>query len=189
MSFYGVLDLPLWQVVLVTLALTHVTIVSVTVFLHRSQAHRALDLHPAVMHFFRFWLWLTTGMVTREWVAVHRKHHAHCETPRDPHSPQVLGLRRVFWQGSELYRAGASNLDDVERYGQGSPDDWLERNHYSRFSVAGLGLMLAIDVLLFGVYGISRWAVQMLWIPIFAAGVINGVGHFWGYRTFETPDA
>jgi stearoyl-CoA desaturase (delta-9 desaturase) len=189
MSFYGVLDLPLWQVVLVTLALTHVTIVSVTVFLHRSQAHRALDLHPAVMHFFRFWLWLTTGMVTREWVAVHRKHHAHCETPRDPHSPQVLGLRRVFWQGSELYRAGASNLDDVERYGQGTPDDWLERNLYSRFSVAGLGLMLAIDVLLFGVYGITLWAVQMLWIPIFAAGVINGVGHFWGYRNFETPDA
>jgi stearoyl-CoA desaturase (delta-9 desaturase) len=189
MSFYGVLDLPLWQVVLIALALTHITIVSVTVFLHRSQAHRALDLHPAVMHFFRFWLWLTTGMVTREWVAVHRKHHAHCETPRDPHSPQVLGIRRVFWQGSELYRSSAGNRADVERYGQGTPDDWLERNLYSRFSVGGLGLMLVIDVLLFGVYGITVWAVQMLWIPVLAAGVINGIGHYWGYRNFETPDA
>jgi len=189
MSPFGILDLPLWQVVIVALVMTHVTIVSVTVFLHRSQAHRALDLHPAVMHFFRFWLWLTTGMVTREWVAVHRKHHAHCETQRDPHSPQVLGIRRVFWQGVELYRASIRDRAVVERYGLGTPDDWLERNLYNRHSLHGIGLMLTIDVLLFGVYGLTLWAVQMLWIPVLAAGVINGIGHYWGYRNFESPDA
>jgi len=189
MSFYGLLDLPLWQVVLITLVLTHLTIVSVTVFLHRSQAHRALDLHPAVMHVFRFWLWLTTGMITREWVAVHRKHHAHCESELDPHSPQVFGIKRVFWQGTELYREGARNRADVERYGQGTPDDWLERAIYSRYSWQGVGLMLILDVLLFGVYGITVWALQMLWIPVLAAGVINGIGHYWGYRNFETRDA
>jgi stearoyl-CoA desaturase (delta-9 desaturase) len=189
MSPFGVLDLPLWQVVIIALVMTHVTIVSVTVFLHRSQAHRALELHPAVMHFFRFWLWLTTGMVTREWVAVHRKHHAHCETPSDPHSPRVLGIRRVFWQGAELYRAGIRDRAAVERYGLGTPDDWLERNLYSRYSWQGLGLMLILDLLLFGVYGVTVWAVQMLWIPVLAAGVINGIGHYWGYRNFESPDA
>ena len=186
MSLYGVLDLPLWQVVLVTLVMTHITIAAVTIFLHRSQAHRALDLHPAVMHFFRFWLWLTTGMVTKEWVAVHRKHHGHCETPLDPHSPQVFGLRRVFWQGVELYQAAASNRADMDRYGLGTPDDWLERNVYSRYSWQGCGLLLVLDVALFGVYGLTVWAVQMLWIPVLAAGVINGVGHFWGYRNYET---
>ena len=189
MSLYGVLDLPLWQVVLVTLVMTHITIAAVTIFLHRSQAHRALDLHPAVMHFFRFWLWLTTGMVTKEWVAVHRKHHGHCETPLDPHSPQVFGLRRVFWQGVELYQAAASNRADMDRYGLGTPDDWLERNVYSRYSWQGCGLLLVLDVALFGVYGLTVWAVQMLWIPVLAAGVINGVGHFWGYRNYESPDA
>jgi len=189
MSLYGVLDLSLWQVVLVTLVMTHITIAAVTIFLHRSQAHRALDLHPAVMHFFRFWLWLTTGMVTKEWVAVHRKHHGHCETPADPHSPQVFGLRRVFWQGVELYQAAASNRADIDRYGLGTPDDWLERNVYSRYSWQGCGLMLVLDVALFGVYGLTVWAVQMLWIPVLAAGVINGVGHFWGYRNFESADA
>lgn len=189
MSPYGVLDLPLGAVVIVALAMTHVTIISVTVFLHRSQAHRALDLHPAVMHFFRFWLWLTTGMVTREWVAVHRKHHAHCETPIDPHSPQVLGIRRVFWQGAELYRAAILDRAAVERYGLGTPDDWIERNLYSRYSWHGCGLLLILDLLLFGVYGLTLWAVQMLWIPVLAAGVINGIGHFWGYRNFEAPDA
>jgi stearoyl-CoA desaturase (delta-9 desaturase) len=189
MTLYGLLDLPAWQVALITLGLTHVTIVAVTVFLHRAQAHRALDLHPIAEHFFRFWLWLTTGMVTREWVAVHRKHHARCESDDDPHSPQVLGLRKVFWQGSELYSASAKNPELVARFGQGTPDDWLERRVYSRLTWQGCGLMLLIDVALFGVYGITAWAVQMLWIPVMAAGVINGVGHFWGYRNFDTPDA
>jgi stearoyl-CoA desaturase (delta-9 desaturase) len=189
MTFYGLLDLSAWQVALVTLALTHITIVAVTLFLHRAQAHRALELHPIPEHFFRFWLWLTTGMVTRAWVAVHRKHHARCETDGDPHSPQVLGLRKVFWQGAELYRASAQDQQIIERFGHGTPDDWLERNVYSRFVWQGCALMLIIDLALFGVYGITVWAVQMLWIPITAAGVINGVGHYWGYRNFDTPDA
>jgi len=189
MSFYGVLEPSLWQVTAATVLLTHITIVSVTVFLHRSQAHRALDLHPAVSHFFRFWLWLTTGMVTREWVAVHRRHHARCETPEDPHSPQILGLRKVLTEGSELYGQAAGDWETLERYGHGTPDDWVERRIYSRLRWQGVGLMLVLDVLLFGVYGITVWAVQMLWIPFFAAGVINGVGHYWGYRSFETPDA
>jgi stearoyl-CoA desaturase (delta-9 desaturase) len=186
---YGILDLSPWQVVIATLVLTHITIVSVTVFLHRAQAHRALDLHPAVSHFFRFWLWLTTGMVTREWVAVHRRHHAKCETPDDPHSPKVLGLRKVLAEGAELYKAAAADPETVARYSHGTPDDWIERNLYSRYTWHGLGLMLIVDLLLFGVYGITVWAVQMLWIPVFAAGVINGVGHYFGYRNFESPDA
>ena len=189
MSLYGVLDLSLWQAAIIALVMTHITIVTVTVFLHRSQAHRALDLHPALMHFFRFWLWLTTGMVTKEWVALHRKHHAHCEMAQDPHSPQVFGIRRVFWQGAELYRAGIRDRATIERYGLGTPADWLERNLYSPYSWHGCGLLLILDVLLFGVYGLTIWAVQMLWIPVLAAGVINGIGHFWGYRNFETPDA
>ncbi|GAB6044333.1 acyl-CoA desaturase [Endothiovibrio diazotrophicus] len=171
------------------LLLTHVTIVGVTVFLHRHQAHRALDLHPVVGHFFRFWLWLTTGMVTREWVAIHRKHHAKCETPADPHSPQVLGLRKVLWQGAELYRGAAGEPEILERYGQGAPDDWLERHLYSRYSLAGIGLMAALDLVLFGPVGLTIWAVQMVWIPFWAAGVINGVGHYGGYRNFDSPDA
>ena len=189
MTLYGLLALPAWQVALVTLAMTHLTIVSVTVFLHRAQAHRALALHPALAHLFRFWLWLTTGMDTRRWVAVHRKHHARCETAEDPHSPQVLGLRQVFWRGAELYGESARDPALVARYGQGTPDDWLERAVYSRLTWQGCGLMLIVDVALFGVYGITAWAVQMLWIPVLAAGVINGVGHAWGYRNFDTPDA
>ncbi|WP_295540908.1 fatty acid desaturase [uncultured Thiohalocapsa sp.] len=189
MTYQGLLDLPPWQTVLATLAMTHLTIIAVTIYLHRAQAHRALHLHPAVAHVFRFWLWLTTGMVTRQWVAVHRKHHAHCETAQDPHSPQVLGLKTVFWRGAELYMAAGRNADDMVRYGHGTPDDWLERNVYSRFSWHGVGLMLVLDLLLFGVYGLTVWAVQMLWIPILAAGVVNGVGHYWGYRNFETTDA
>lgn len=187
--FNGLLDLPIWGVALATLALTHVTIVSVTVFLHRAQAHRALDLHPAVSHFFRFWLWLTTGMVTREWVAIHRKHHARCETHEDPHSPQQMGIRKVLLEGTELYRREAHNPETLERFGHGTPDDWLERHLYSGHSVLGLSLMLLIDVLLFGAMGLTVWAVQLLWIPFWAAGVINGVGHFWGYRNYETRDA
>jgi len=189
MTYQGLLDLPPWQVVLATLAMTHLTIIAVTLYLHRAQAHRALQLHPAVAHVLRFWLWLTTGMVTRQWVAVHRKHHAHCETEQDPHSPQVLGLRTVFWRGSELYMDAGKNADDMARYGHGTPDDWVERNVYSRFSWHGVALMLLVDLLLFGVYGLAVWAVQMLWIPVLAAGVINGVGHYWGYRNFETSDA
>jgi stearoyl-CoA desaturase (delta-9 desaturase) len=184
----GLLDLSWWQVLLTTLALTHVTIVSVTVFLHRAQAHRALTLNPLVSHFFRFWLWLTTGMVTREWVAVHRYHHARCETEEDPHSPQILGINKVLWEGRELYRDASRNTELVERYSHGTPDDWVERNLYAR-RAWGITLMLLIDVLLFGVLGVAVWAVQMMWIPFWAAGVINGLGHYWGYRNFASPDA
>lgn len=186
---YGLLDLPWWGVVLATLALTHITIVAVTVYLHRHQAHRALALHPAVAHFFRFWLWLTTGMVTREWVAVHRKHHARVETPDDPHSPQQEGLGRVLWRGAGLYRRAAQDQDTLERFGFLTPDDWLERHLYSRHTAAGILLMLVLDLLGFGVAGLLVWGVQMAWIPFWAAGVINGVGHYWGYRNFAVPDA
>lgn len=184
----GLLDLSFVGYVLYTLAVTHVTIAAVTIFLHRAQAHRAVQLHPAISHFFRFWLWLTTGMVTREWVAVHRKHHARCEGVQDPHSPQVLGLSRVLWQGAELYRAEARNEETLARFGKGTPDDWLERHVYTRNSV-GITLMLFIDLALLGVGGLSVWGVQMLWIPFWAAGVINGVGHYFGYRNFQSPDA
>ncbi len=186
---YGLLDLPWWGVVIATLALTHVTIVAVTVYLHRAQAHRALDLHPILSHFFRFWLWLTTGMVTKEWVAIHRKHHAKCETPDDPHSPKILGIRKVLLEGSELYQTESRNRHTLDRYGHGTPDDWIERHLYSRFANFGIVLMLGLDLLLFGVHGLTVWAVQMLWIPVMAAGVINGIGHYWGYRNYETPDA
>ncbi len=185
----GLLALSWWQLILVTLALTHVTIVAVTVYLHRCQAHRALELHPVVAHFFRFWLWLTTGMITREWVGIHRRHHARCETPEDPHSPQVLGLSKVLWEGAELYREAATRKDLVQRYAHGTPDDWIERRLYRRYNVLGVSLLLIIEALLFGVAGIAVWAVQMIWIPFFAAGVINGVGHYWGYRNYDSPDA
>jgi stearoyl-CoA desaturase (delta-9 desaturase) len=185
----GVLDLSWWQLVLATLMLTHVTIAAVTIFLHRSQAHRALDLHPAVAHFFRAWLWLTTGMQTKEWVAIHRKHHAKCETPDDPHSPQTRGLRKVLWQGAELYMDEANNKETLARYGHGTPNDWLERNVYSRFTWHGCGVMLGADLVLFGAAGLAVWAVQMIWIPFFAAGVINGIAHYWGYRNYDSPDA
>jgi stearoyl-CoA desaturase (delta-9 desaturase) len=186
---HGLLPLPWWGYVVVALALTHVTIAAVTIYLHRHSAHRALDLHPAVAHFFRFWLWLTTGMGTKEWTAIHRKHHAKCETDEDPHSPQTRGLSTVFWQGAELYRAEAKNAETLDKYGRGTPDDWMERNVYTRFSWHGLGLMLIVDLMLFGAAGLTIWAVQMVWIPINAAGVINGIGHYWGYRNFECADA
>jgi stearoyl-CoA desaturase (Delta-9 desaturase) len=185
----GLVELPWWGYVAVTLALTHITIASVTIFLHRAQAHRALDLHPIASHFFRFWLWLTTGIVTKEWASIHRKHHAKCETAEDPHSPQVLGIGKVLLEGAELYRAEARNRETLERYGRGTPDDWLERNLYTPHSALGITLMLAIDVLLFGPIGITVWAVQMLWIPVTAAGIINGIGHYWGYRNFTCEDA
>ena len=185
----GLLQLAWWQVLLIGLVLTHITIVSVTVYLHRHSAHRALDLHPAVQHFFRFWLWMTTGMTTKAWTAIHRKHHAKCEQAEDPHSPQVYGLRKVLWQGAELYRAEAANEETLRRYGHGTPDDWIERKLYSRWSMLGISLMLVIDLLLFGALGAALWALQMAWIPFWAAGVVNGVGHFWGYRNFEAHDA
>jgi stearoyl-CoA desaturase (Delta-9 desaturase) len=178
-----------WQILAYTLVATHITIAGVTIFLHRCQAHRALDLHPVASHFFRFWLWLTTGMVTREWAAIHRKHHARCEQEGDPHSPQVFGLRKVFFEGAELYRAEAKNRDTIEKYGRGTPDDWIERNLYTRHSALGIVLTLAIDVLLFGAIGVTVFAIQMLWIPVLAAGVINGVGHYFGYRNWDCPDA
>jgi len=189
MMLNGLLDLSLGGLIAATLLLTHVTIVAVTVFLHRHQAHRALTLHPVVSHFFRFWLWLTSGMVTREWVAVHRKHHAACETEADPHSPQVLGIRKVLWTGAEVYREATRDEAMLEQFGRGTPDDWIERNLYSRHSGLGIVLMFVLDLLLFGAAGITVWAVQMIWIPLFAAGVINGLGHWWGYRNFECPDA
>ena len=185
----GVLDLAWWQILLIGLVLTHITIASVTIYLHRHSAHRALDLHPAVQHFFRFWLWMTTGMTTKAWTAIHRKHHAKCEQAEDPHSPQIYGLKKVMWEGAELYRAEAKNQDTLSRYGHGTPDDWLERNLYSGRSVLGISMMLIIDVTLFGALGAALWAVQMAWIPFWAAGVVNGVGHFWGYRNFEAQDA
>ena len=185
----GLVQTTWWQIVLITLALTHITIAAVTIFLHRAQAHRALELHAIPSHFFRFWLWLTTGMVTKEWVAIHRKHHAKCETADDPHSPVAHGIKTVLLTGSELYRAESKNQETLAKYGQGVPDDWIERNVYTRHSVLGVSLMLIIDVLLFGAIGATVWAVQMLWIPITAAGIINGLGHWWGYRNFEAPDA
>jgi stearoyl-CoA desaturase (delta-9 desaturase) len=185
---HGLIDLPWWGYVVVTLALTHVTIACVTIFLHRAQAHRALDLHPAVSHFFRFWLWLTTGMVTKEWVAIHRKHHAKVETVDDPHSPMTRGIKTVLLRGAELYRDESRNAETMAKYGHGTPDDWIERNLYTRFSWQGVGLMLAVDLVLFGPIGATIWAVQMMWIPVTAAGIINGIGHYWGYRTFACAD-
>jgi stearoyl-CoA desaturase (delta-9 desaturase) len=186
---HGLWNLSWWEVLLFTLITTHITIVGVTIFLHRTQTHRAMDLHAIPSHFFRLWLWLTTGMVTKEWVAIHRKHHAKCETPDDPHSPQQRGLDMVFWQGSEMYRAEAKNKETIAKFGMGTPDDWIERNLFTRYSWQGVGLALIIDVALFGGWGAAVWATQMLWIPITAAGIINGVGHYWGYRNFEAPDA
>jgi stearoyl-CoA desaturase (Delta-9 desaturase) len=186
---HGALETTWWQVVLFTLVATHVTIASVTIFLHRAQAHRALDLHAIPTHFFRLWLWLSTGQITKEWVAVHRKHHAKCETVDDPHSPQTHGIKTVLLTGAELYRTETKNLETLDKYGRGTPDDWLERNVYSRYSWQGVGVMLAIDLALFGAIGAAVWAVQMAWIPVTAAGIINGLGHWWGYRNFEAPDA
>jgi stearoyl-CoA desaturase (Delta-9 desaturase) len=185
----GLLNLSWWQIVLYTLVTTHITIASVTIYLHRHQAHRAMDLHAIPSHFFRFWLWIGTGQVTKEWVSIHRKHHAKCETIDDPHSPQAHGIKKVFWQGAELYRAEAKNKETISKYSHGCPNDWMERNVYSRYSWQGVGLMMILDLALFGVAGLAVWAVQMAWIPVTAAGIINGIGHYWGYRNFEAPDA
>ena len=186
---HGLVEATWWQIVLYTLVTTHVTIVSVTLFLHRAQAHRALDLHPAVAHFFRLWLWIGTGMVTKEWVAIHRKHHAKCETPDDPHSPVTHGIGKVLREGAELYRAESKVRETLDKYSHGVPDDWVERNLYSRYTWQGVGLMLVLNLVLFGAAGLAVWAVQMAWIPVTAAGIINGLGHHSGYRNFESPDA
>lgn len=185
---HGLLNLPWWGYIVATLALTQVTILAVTIFLHRCQAHRAVELHPIVSHFFRMWLWLTTGMITKEWAAIHRKHHAKVETPEDPHSPQIQGIWRVLFTGTELYKKESRNDETLERYGQGTPDDWMERHVY-RNSKYGIIIMILLDILLFGPLGITIWAIQMAWIPFFAAGVVNGVAHYVGYRNFECQDA
>ena len=186
---YGLFDLSGWQVLACTLVLTHITIASVTIYLHRHSAHRSLDLHPIPAHFFRFWLWLTTAQVTKEWTAIHRKHHAKCEQAEDPHSPHVHGIKTVLLTGAELYRKEAQNLETLERFGHGTPNDWLERNVYTPYTTLGVSLMLIIDLAVFGALGLTVWAVQMMWIPVTAAGIINGAGHYWGYRNFEAPDA
>ena len=189
MWYNDLLDLSAWQLVGITLLMTHVTIVSVTVYLHRYSAHRALELNGVLKHFFRFWLWLTTAQNTREWTAVHRKHHAKCETPEDPHSPVYKGLGTVLRKGAELYREEARNPETLRIYGKNCPDDWIERNLYSRYKLGGIALMAVLDLLLFGTIGITIWAIQMMWIPFWAAGVVNGLGHALGYRNFECRDA
>jgi stearoyl-CoA desaturase (Delta-9 desaturase) len=187
--YTGLLDLPWWGYILATLGLTHITIAAVTIYLHRHSAHRALDLHPIVSHFFRFWLWATTGMTTKTWTAIHRKHHAKCETADDPHSPQVFGITRVLTEGAELYRDEGAKKETLDNYGHGTPDDWMEKNVYGSHDRIGIGSMLVVDFIVFGPIGITIWAVQMMWIPFLAAGVINGIGHYWGYRNFQSEDA
>jgi stearoyl-CoA desaturase (delta-9 desaturase) len=190
MLFHGLLNLPWWGDLLALAILTQVTIAGVTLYLHRCQAHRALDLHPAVSHFFRFWMWLTTGMITREWAAIHRKHHAKCETPEDPHSPQVYGIRRVLFGGVFLYVKESRHPETMQRYGHGTPDDWIERHIYSPHHKKGILLLALVNIALFGALpGILMFGIQMAWIPFWAAGVINGIGHYWGYRNFQTEDA
>jgi len=186
---HGLLHASGWAIVAYTLIMTHITIIGVTVYLHRCQAHRALDLHPAVSHFFRGWLWMTTGMVTGQWASIHRKHHAKCETEDDPHSPQTRGLPKVLWQGAELYRSEAKNAETLRKFGHGTPDDWIERNVYAKHAILGISLMMIINIALFGAIGLTIWAIQMAWIPFWAAGVVNGLGHFWGYRNFNSEDA
>ncbi|KDB09399.1 fatty acid desaturase [Burkholderia sp. lig30] len=186
---HGLLHFSWWQIVVFTLVVTHVTILGVTIYLHRCQAHRALELHPIVSHFFRLWLWMTTGMLTGQWASIHRKHHAKCETEEDPHSPQTRGIWKVLLEGAELYRAEAKNEETMRKYGHGTPNDWIERNLYSKYTVLGVSMMMVIDIALFGIVGLTVWAVQMVWIPFWAAGVVNGIGHFWGYRNFNAADA
>jgi stearoyl-CoA desaturase (delta-9 desaturase) len=175
-------------IILFTLIVTHITIVCVTLFLHRSQAHRAVEFHPAVAHFMRFWLWLTTGMVTKQWVAVHRKHHRYSDEPGDPHSPHVYGIRQVFFKGAVLYHAASKDTEMVDTYGRGTPDDWIERKLYTAHSRLGIGLCLVLNLAVFGWLGAIVWLLQMLWIPLHAAGIINGIGHYWGYRNTNTKD-
>ncbi|MEE8119740.1 MAG: fatty acid desaturase [Gammaproteobacteria bacterium] len=185
----GLLDLPWWGLIIATVVMAHITVMAVTLYLHRDQTHRGIDLHPVISHFYRFWLWLTSGMVTKEWVAVHRKHHARCETEDDPHSPQMVGLSKVLFQGAELYQDEAAKQETLDKYGRGTPDDWLEREIYTGRSYYGVFIMLFTDVILFGPIGLTIYAIQMITIPVLAAGIVNGVGHYWGYRSFECKDA
>src|SRR5471030_42487 len=189
MWYEGFLGLSPWSLVAVTLLMTHVTIVGVTVYLHRYSAHRSLELNAGLKHFFRFWLWLTTAQNTREWTAIHRKHHAKCETVDDPHSPVIKGLSTVLRKGAELYRKEAENPETLRIYGKNCPEDWIERDLFSRYPLLGVAIMGVIDLLLFGTIGITIWAIQMMWIPVWAAGVVNGLGHAIGYRNFECRDA
>ncbi|MGS1077145.1 DesA family fatty acid desaturase [Pseudoxanthomonas beigongshangi] len=184
----GLAGLVWWELLIVLLVFTQLTIFSVTLYLHRSQAHRGVDFHPVLNHFFRFWTWLTTSMITKEWVAIHRKHHAKVETEEDPHSPQTKGIGNVFWRGVELYREARGQRADIEQYGKGAPDDWIERRLYTRYATGGPVLLLFVNAALFGLPGVALWAIQMAWIPFWAAGVINGLGHWWGYRNFESSD-
>ena len=186
---HGVLGWSFWGLVAYVLIMTHITIASVTIYLHRHQAHRSLDLHPIPSHFFRFWLWITTGMVTKEWAAIHRKHHAKCETEIDPHSPQILGIHTVLWRGADLYKLEVNNQETMQKYGHGTPDDWMEHKVYSKYRWQGVALMMIINLILFGAIGGFIWAIQMIWIPFTAAGIINGIGHFWGYRNYDCEDA
>ncbi len=185
---YGVLNPSFLGYVLASFFMVQISMAAVTLYLHRDQAHRAIELHPVLRHFFRLWIWLSSGMVTREWVAIHRKHHAMVEREGDPHSPVIFGLSKVMLQGAELYRIESLNVETLEKYGRGCPDDWLERNVYARSHWLGIYSMLMIDVVLFGLPGITVFAIQMLAMPVFAAGVINGLGHAKGYRNFETDD-
>ena len=171
-----------------TLVMTHITIICVTLFLHRGQAHKGIVFHPILSHFMRFWLWLTTGMVTRQWVAIHRKHHQKSDQQGDPHSPHVFGIWRVLFGGAFLYHHASKDSAMIDQFGVGTPDDWLERNVYSAHSRLGILLMLVIDLVLFGPWGLLVWGIQMIWIPFWAAGVVNGLAHWWGYRNGETKD-
>ena len=184
----GLFHLPWWAYIVIALVATHITIACVTLFLHRSQAHLAVKFHSGVAHFMRFWLWLTTGMITREWVSIHRKHHAMVDTQGDPHSPKIHGIFKVLFKGAELYQDESRKEKTLKTYGRGTPQDWVEKNIYSKYSKIGIITLLGINYILFGFWGISIWAVQMMWIPLFAAGVINGAGHFIGYRNYEIGD-
>ncbi|RRU13842.1 fatty acid desaturase [Stenotrophomonas sp. 278] len=184
----GVVGLGWWGMALVLLVFTQLTIFAVTLYLHRSQAHRGVDFHPLISHFFRFWVWLTTSMITKEWVAIHRKHHAKVETEEDPHSPVTKGISTVFWRGVELYREARTMRADIDQYGRGAPDDWIERHLYTPHANLGPTVLFFINTVLFGLPGVALWAIQMAWIPFWAAGVVNGLGHWWGYRNFESAD-
>ncbi len=184
----GLLQMGWGALLIYLLVVTQITIFAVTLYLHRSQAHRGVDFHPVIAHFFRFWVWITTSMITKEWVAIHRKHHAKCETEEDPHSPMVKGIGNVFWRGVELYREARGDRVSIEQYGKGAPNDWIERHVYARHPLVGPTLLLFVSFALFGFMGVAVWAIQMAWIPFWAAGVVNGLGHWWGYRNFETSD-
>ena len=186
---HGLIESSWLGMIIYTGVATHITILSVTLYLHRHMAHRGLELSRGLQHFFRFWLWLTTGMITKEWISIHRKHHAKCETMDDPHSPWIHGLSNILFLGAEAYRAEAGRDTTVMQYGSGAPEDWIERRIYSRYPALGVVILLIIDITLFGILGLTIWAIQMLWIPFWAAGVVNGIGHYWGYRNFECPDA